>query len=127
MKNSLGQFVSKRRKQLYLTQEELAKRMQVSKSAVAKWETDGGVPDRDNLYKLANVLKVTADDLYQLISQNKIQGNRRKKETMPDMTSEIVDLLEARGYRVIRPSDESNLSRRDEKKEEEYYEKKRSK
>ena len=42
-----------------MTQEELAKKTNVSKSAIAKWETDGGIPDRDNLYKLANILGVT--------------------------------------------------------------------
>lgn len=41
-----------------LTQEELAATLNVSKSAIAKWETDGGIPDRDNLYKLAETMGV---------------------------------------------------------------------
>ena len=49
VKISLGRFISTRRKQKFMTQEELANKMHVSKSAIAKWETDGGVPDRDNL------------------------------------------------------------------------------
>ncbi len=39
---SLGQFISIRRKRMLMTQEELAKKTNVSKSAIAKWETDGG-------------------------------------------------------------------------------------
>ena len=35
-----------------LNQEELAKRMGVSKSAIAKWETNEGISDRDNLKKI---------------------------------------------------------------------------
>ena len=46
---SLGQYISARRKHMRLTQEELADKVGVSKSAIAKWETDGGLPDRDNL------------------------------------------------------------------------------
>ena len=45
VKISLGKFISTRRKQKFMTQEELANKMHVSKSAIAKWETDGGVPD----------------------------------------------------------------------------------
>ena len=44
--NSLGHFISLRRKHMRLTQEELAEKVGVSKSAIAKWETDGGLPDR---------------------------------------------------------------------------------
>ena len=51
---SLGQFIATKRKRLHLTQEQLAVKMHVSKSAIGKWETDGGVPDRNNLYNLAD-------------------------------------------------------------------------
>ncbi|MCR5691591.1 MAG: helix-turn-helix domain-containing protein, partial [Eubacterium sp.] len=54
-----------------MTQEELAKRIYVSKSAIAKWETDGGIPDRNNLYKLAEVIQVPIEDLYHVISGGK--------------------------------------------------------
>ena len=68
---SLGQFISIRRKRMLMTQEELAKKTNVSKSAIAKWETDGGIPDRDNLYKLANILGVTVNDMHQIIRSMK--------------------------------------------------------
>ena len=56
---SLGQFISIRRKRMLMTQEELAKKTNVSKSAIAKWETDGGIPDRDNLYKPVSYTHLT--------------------------------------------------------------------
>ena len=64
---SLGKFISLRRKFLRLTQEELAEKIGVSKSAVAKWETERGIPDRDNLGRLAEVMNVSVDDLHRLI------------------------------------------------------------
>ena len=66
---SLGQLIAAQRKKLMLTQEELARRLRVSKSAVAKWETDGGIPERDNLYKLAEVLNIPIKTMFQVINQ----------------------------------------------------------
>ena len=70
VKISLGRFISTRRKQKFMTQEELANKMHVSKSAIAKWETDGGVPDRDNLYRLAEIIGVSVDSMHQIIAGN---------------------------------------------------------
>ena len=66
---SLGQLIAAQRKKLMLTQEELAKKLRVSKSAIAKWETDGGIPERDNLYKLAEVLNIPIKTMFQVINQ----------------------------------------------------------
>ena len=55
-KKSLGYFISGRRKVMGLTQEELGNKIGVSKSAIAKWETNGGLPDRNNLKKLSEIM-----------------------------------------------------------------------
>lgn len=46
-----------------LTQTELAKRVGVTQSAVAKWETGGFTPSTSTLFSLADVLGVTIDQL----------------------------------------------------------------
>lgn len=46
-----------------LTQEQLAERILVTRQAVAKWENDNGVPDVDNLVRLADAFGVSADAL----------------------------------------------------------------
>lgn len=51
-KKSFGYFIAGRRKFMGLTQEELGRKIGVSKSAIAKWKTNGGLPDRDNLKNL---------------------------------------------------------------------------
>ena len=84
---SLGQFISIRRKRMLMTQEELAKKTNVSKSAIAKWETDGGIPDRDNLYKLIRSMKYKDIDL------------------TVNITPDIIEILESYGYKVIRPNE----------------------
>ena len=46
-----------------LSQEQLAEKMSVSRSAIAKWETDKGLPDVGNLKVLARLLNVSVDHL----------------------------------------------------------------
>ena len=101
-KLSLGRYISARRKHMRLTQEELADKVGVSKSAVAKWETDGGLPDRDNLRRLADVVDVSVDDLHRIIEREGMQ----KTDFNVNITPEVISALESYGYKIIRPGEE---------------------
>ena len=46
---TLGEKIREARRKCGLSQEQLADKMAVSRSAIAKWETDKGLPDVDNL------------------------------------------------------------------------------
>ena len=101
-KESLGQFISMRRAFMRLTQEDLAERIGVSKSAVAKWETDGGIPERDNLRRLSEVMNVSVDDLHRIID-----GAKPGKTDMEiNITSEVIAIFESYGYRILRPGED---------------------
>ncbi len=60
---TLGEKIKEARKRCGLSQEQLAEKMMVSRSAVAKWEADNGLPDIDNLKALAKLLNVSIDFL----------------------------------------------------------------
>lgn len=60
---TLGEKIKSARTQNGFSQEQLAEKMSVSRSAVAKWETDKGVPDIENLKLLASFLNVSIDYL----------------------------------------------------------------
>lgn len=60
---TLGEKLKEARKQVGLSQEELAHKMNVSRSAIAKWETDKGIPDVDNLRIISHLLDVSIDFL----------------------------------------------------------------
>ena len=64
-KNSMGRFIAARRRELGLTQEELAGKMGVTDKAVSKWERDLSCPDIGSLPQLAQVLGSTTDELLQ--------------------------------------------------------------
>ena len=82
-----------------LTQEELAERVGVSKSAIAKWETDGGLPDRDNLKRLSEEINVSVDELHRVIDKVSNMGD----DIDINITSDVISTLESYGYKVIRP------------------------
>ena len=100
-KTSLGKFISTRRKNMMLTQEEFAERLGVSKSAIAKWETDGGIPERDNLKKLSELIDISVDELHRIIKCAQLD----KVDFEINITPEIIATLESHGYKVIRPGE----------------------
>jgi len=74
---TFGEKLKKARKEAGLTQEELAKRMNVSRSAVAKWETDKGMPDIENLRLISSMIDVSID--YLLEEGERITFNETKE------------------------------------------------
>lgn len=58
-----GKVICKRRKELGLTQNQLAKSLNISFQAVSKWENNTAYPDIGMLPKLAAVLNTTVDAL----------------------------------------------------------------
>lgn len=51
------------RKQNNLTQEELAKRLYVSRTAISKWESGRGFPNIDSLKAIASCFNISVDEL----------------------------------------------------------------
>lgn len=60
---TLGEKIRAARRNCGLSQEQLAEKLSVSRSAIAKWETDKGLPDVGNLKILARLLRVSVDHL----------------------------------------------------------------
>ena len=98
-KEGMGQYIANRRKHMKLTQEELAEMVGVSKSAIAKWETNRGIPDRDNLKMLAVVINTPVDEFYRMISKS----NSVNVSQDINITGDVISALESYGYKVIRP------------------------
>ena len=94
-----AQFLKQKRNNMGLTQEELATKVHVSKSAITKWEAGRGIPDRTNLRELSEVLGTPVDFLNRLI-----EGNNQ-----PNLDSgfmeDVISLLESYGYTVMKKED----------------------
>ena len=56
--NKISNFIKTKRKELGLTQEELAQKLFVTEKAISRWETGRGTPDISLLIPLAKILKI---------------------------------------------------------------------
>ena len=61
--NKFGCFVAERRKELKMTQKDLAAKIQVTDKAVSKWERGLGFPDINTIEYLADALNVSIIEL----------------------------------------------------------------
>lgn len=67
--DQIGQGISDRRKQLGLSQEELARKIGVTRQAVSRWESGTALPSVDNMVELSRALEISVDELLQLTPQ----------------------------------------------------------
>lgn len=74
---TFGEKIKTARKEAGLSQEQFAEKMSVSRSAIAKWENDKGMPDVNNLKAMAQLLDVSLD--YLLDDGEKISFNEIKE------------------------------------------------
>lgn len=86
-----GSFVQSRRKELGLTQSELAEKLHVTAKAVSRWERGVGFPDIQLLQPLADGLEISLIELMQ---------SRRVTEDIPvaevnAMVSDVMDTMHA--------------------------------
>lgn len=68
---NLAQRILQLRKQHGLSQEELADKMNVSRQAVSKWESEQSTPDLENVLALCEIFDVTSDYLLRGITTEK--------------------------------------------------------
>lgn len=59
----IGHFISEKRKELKMTQQQLADKLKVSFQAVSKWENGSAYPNLEVLYELSVALGVKVDDI----------------------------------------------------------------
>ena len=68
---SIGEKIRDLRLSENLSQEQFAEKLDISRSAVAKWETDSGVPDIENLIAIAREFGVSIDELLSVGTETK--------------------------------------------------------
>lgn len=82
------------RKQKGLSQEELAKELYVSRTAISKWESGRGYPNIDSLKAIAKFFKITIDELLsseELLSLAE-QSTKQKENHFLDLIFGLLDI-----------------------------------
>ena len=59
----IGKFIAERRKEVNLTQMQLAEKLDITNRAVSKWETGKAMPDTSLMLDLCDILKISVNDL----------------------------------------------------------------
>ena len=62
---SLGNKLAEARRARNLTQEQLAEKLEVTRQAVSRWESDAAYPETDKIMRMAQILEVSCDYLLQ--------------------------------------------------------------
>lgn len=81
---NFGEKIQKLRNQNKWTQEELAEKLYVSRTAVSKWESGKGYPNIDSLKEIAKIFNITIDELLsgeEIIGIAKSENNTNIKKT----------------------------------------------
>ena len=103
---TFGEKLKEARKEAGLSQEQFAQKLSVSRSAVAKWESDRGMPDVNNLKTMAQLLDVSVD--YLLDEDEKLSFNETKEAIDPDrieITGKCRDKKDAVCYSKFKDAD----------------------
>ena len=89
-----GELIAARRRELGLSQEELAARLHVTDKAVSKWETGRGMPGIESLEPLAEALGLSVSEI--------LGGRRLTAEELPKAAGgQIVETMQER-LRLLR-------------------------
>ncbi|OJG90225.1 hypothetical protein RV15_GL001489 [Enterococcus silesiacus] len=60
---NIGEQLQLRRKELNMTQEEVAKKLFISRQAISNWETGKSYPDIENIIALSTIYEISLDNL----------------------------------------------------------------
>ncbi|MCM1257866.1 MAG: helix-turn-helix domain-containing protein [Roseburia sp.] len=97
----IGQFIAESRKNLNLTQKQLAEEIGVTDKTISKWETGNRLPDAALLMDLCRILQVDVNELLKGERVNPENYDQNAKDTLVDLVGEInVIKQEKRGQYV---------------------------
>lgn len=91
----LGQKIADLRKKENLSQEGLAEKLNVSRQAVSKWESDQSIPDIEKIVNLSELFGVTTDYLLKSgdpsFDLNKMQNSENKIDNLPIVSDKTIN------------------------------------
>ena len=85
----IGKFIAMRRRQVNLTQSQLAEKLGITDRAISKWETGRAMPDTSIMLELCGILKITVNDLLcgeEITVENQ---NEKNEQLMLDIAKEL--------------------------------------
>ena len=87
----IGKFISSLRREMNLTQRELAEKLSVSDKTVSKWECGNGLPEVSLMLPLCKVLGITVNEL---LSGERLESSDYKARAEENMTALLLERTE---------------------------------
>lgn len=92
-----GEKVYYYRKQMGLSQKELAALLNVTNKAISKWETGAALPKSELIIKLAEIFNVSADELLNLVSETR-EEKAPQISTLKELCEQTTKFLQKESY-----------------------------
>lgn len=108
-----GKYIKNRRKELGLTRDEIAEKLEVTADAVAKWEQGNRYPDFEMVACLAEALNTTVQDLYDNSIVPDDKNNVKKVIITSAILLLIIGLIGLAGIAIWRSNIISNINNPD--------------
>ncbi|NLG04222.1 MAG: helix-turn-helix transcriptional regulator [Clostridia bacterium] len=84
----IGKFIAFKRKELNLTQKELAEKIEVTDKSISKWERGNGLPDTTRLKPLCDALNISMNELVAGEEINETGYSTKAEETIMNLMKE---------------------------------------
>ncbi|MDO4154520.1 MAG: helix-turn-helix transcriptional regulator [Clostridia bacterium] len=84
----IGQFIAKTRKEVHMTQKQLADALSISDKTVSKWECGKGLPEVSLMLPLCEALKITVNDLLTGARVSEVEYQKKAEENMMNLMKE---------------------------------------
>ena len=85
----IGKFIAECRKNVNLTQMQLAEKLNITDRAISKWETGRSMPDSSIMLELCEILKITVNELLSGEILEMDEKNQKNEELLLKMAEEI--------------------------------------
>ena len=82
----IGRFIQERRKDINITQNELANKLNITDRAVSKWERGLCLPDASSMPLLCEILDITINDLFSGEKVDMKNNEKKLEENLLEMT-----------------------------------------
>ena len=85
----IGKFIADCRKQVHLTQMQLAEKLGITDKAVSKWERGIAMPDTSIMLELCDILHISVNELLCGEKISMENNNQKNEELLLDMAKEL--------------------------------------
>ena len=101
--NIIAENIARRRKELGLTQRELAEKLNISDKTLSRWETDKQVPDALMLPEIAKALDMSIGEIYGVIDVSGKKEDVQEYETKAEKcyVKEEIDYARINAYKIV--------------------------